>query len=201
MKKLFILITFLFISTTVFANTVLMDFGWKGSVYTETMKLENSNFLQTFIHTEGPYISEDVFIGDSLVGFGGSYSLGIGWTDSLLLANRLLFGPATRTSLDKNFLAFLSGLAIGFDFEKIQVNFVERKTNMFLIGFGLDVQLKNGLKDYGLGTALTFTVYPIAFGNYNTGGNITTVKIERYGRVEIGLSIGLGYVLTGPNSN
>lgn len=190
MKKITVFLFLLFLSLSAYAYDAISVSGWKVQVDAEAIRVENSKFVKTLNYLEGAFVSFSKFDEGELAGFGISESFLVGWTDSLMLNNRILVGSSLRTTTERPQFAAITGLAVGYELEAVLNS---GRTNLFLIGFGTDIQLGfiKSSNMYGIGTALSITAYPFGFGNYSFQGDTKWIKIERYGRVEIGLTFGI----------
>ncbi len=188
MKRLFIILLVLFMSVCAFAKEGLALFAVQNAFQVETISIRNSATITLDAPSIGYYMSANIFEDGESKGFGISnvFSLYL-VTDEVYLNDKILVGPSLK--LDTKFpAAILSGVIIQPEFEKTSN---DNSSFHFLIGMGMDFQLGTEKGGFSFGSALSIGLYPIMLASTTINGKTSSIDIERYGRVSIGISFGV----------
>ena len=187
MKKIFLFLTICLLSVRLFAYDVFSVFALQDAYHTEYAAVEDSISTVLFAPSLGYYMSLNAFENESQTGFGISNTASICQTREFIFYDRILIGSSLRPPASFP-IAFLSGIALQPEFEKASSSV---SSFHFLIGFGFDFQLGTKKQGFGFGSALNVSLYPIMLANTTVNGETKEIKLEKYGRVCIGISFGV----------
>ena len=189
MKKHIILIFFLFFSVNLFAYDVFEVIGYNKSFQVESGFIEDTLPQIGVLPSQGLYTSVNIYPEEELLGFGFSNLINIfDVKNETYFGDRILLGASTRLFTETIPIGFIYGLSIQPEYEKVTNNV---SSSRVLFGMGLDFQIGTGYKLVNFGTALNISLYPIMVGDLNYQGESKDFNISKYGRIHIGLTIGV----------